>query len=140
MRAKFSSTPTNLAPMSDNVIWIITEPPNPPTVPPPIPGTSRGDQRLNPFGESLAPTSNQRQYAIPVQVDKLEQNMTTFLSNMGRVLNRARQSASEVAGMELEEIELSVEINGEGQVNLLGSGVKASSKGAMTLKFKAKAK
>ena len=126
--------------MSENVIWIVTETPNSPTVPPPIPDTSRGDQRRNPFGESPAPTSNQRQYAIPVQVDKLEQNMTTFLSNMGRVLNRAHQSAVEVAGMELEEIELSVEINGEGQVNLLGSGVKASSKGAMTLKFKAKAK
>jgi len=138
--------------MSDDVIWIVTEPPlvsvNPPAAPPSVPpptapssqDTRRGEERHNPYGESPAPTSNQRQYAIPVQVDKLEQNMTTFLSNMGRVLNRARQSAAEVAGMELEEIELSVEINGEGQVNLLGSGVKASSKGAMTLKFKAKAK
>jgi len=138
--------------MSDDVIWIVTEPPlvsaNPPAAPPSVPpptapssqDTRRGEERHNPFVKSPAPTSNQRQYAIPVQVDKLEQNMTTFLSNMGRVLNRAHQSAVEVAGMELEEIELSVEINGEGQVNLLGSGVKASSKGAMTLKFKAKAK
>ncbi len=138
--------------MSDDVIWIVTEPPlvsvNPPSVPPSVPtpipppaqDTQRGEQRRNPFGDSPAPAPNQPQYAIPVQVDKLEQNMTVFLSNMGRVLNRAHQSAVEVAGMELEEIELSVEINGEGQVNLLGSGVKASSKGAMTLKFKAKAK
>ncbi len=129
--------------MSNNVIWIVTDAPpsalNPPSTLPPIPDTSCDGQRRNPYPpEPPAPKISQR--AIPVRVDQIEQNMTDFLSNMGRVLNPARQSAAEVAGMELEEIELSVEINGEGQVSLLGSGVKASSKGAMTLKFKAKAK
>jgi hypothetical protein len=40
--------------------------------------------------------------------------------------------------MELDEIELSVEVNGEGQLSLLGTGGKAGAKGAMTLKVKAK--
>jgi hypothetical protein len=38
--------------------------------------------------------------------------------------------------MELDEIELSVEVNGEGQLSLLGSGSKLGGKGAITLKFK----
>ena len=40
--------------------------------------------------------------------------------------------------MALEEVELMVEVNGEGQLSLLGTGGKAGAKGAMTLKFKAK--
>ena len=39
-------------------------------------------------------------------------------------------------GMQLDEIELSVEINSEGKVSLFGIGGKAGGKGAMTLKFK----
>jgi hypothetical protein len=62
--------------------------------------------------------------------------MTEFLQLMGRVFRRAKQSATELGGMELDEIELSVEVNGEGQLSLLGSGAKVGSKGAMTLKFK----
>ena len=40
---------------------------------------------------------------------------------------------SEIA---LDEIELSVEINGEGKISLLGNGAKAGGKGAIKLKFK----
>jgi hypothetical protein len=38
--------------------------------------------------------------------------------------------------MQLDEIELSVEINGEGQVSLIGTGTKVGGKGAIKLKFK----
>lgn len=34
------------------------------------------------------------------------------------------------------ELELSVEVNGEGQLSLLGSGTKVGGSGALTLKFK----
>jgi hypothetical protein len=77
---------------------------------------------------------------VPVRVEKLEQGMTEFLQVMGRVISHAKQSAGELAGMELDEIELSVEVNGEGQLSLLGSGGKVGSKGAMTLRFKSVAK
>ena len=40
--------------------------------------------------------------------------------------------------MELDEIELSVEVNCEGQLSLLGSGTKVGGSGAMTLHFKKK--
>ena len=40
--------------------------------------------------------------------------------------------------MQLDELELTVEINGEGQVSLLGTGGKVGTKGAIKLKFKRK--
>ncbi len=72
--------------------------------------------------------------AVKVSADKLEQNMTSFLQVVGRLFSRAEQQAN--SQMQLEEIELSVEINGEGEVKLIGSGVKASGKGAIKLTFK----
>jgi hypothetical protein len=75
--------------------------------------------------------------AVPVKAEKLEQEMKAFVPVMGRVLPQAKDSAKEVRGMTLEEIELSVEVNGEGQVSLFGMGGKVGGKGAMTLQFKA---
>ncbi|GAB4135269.1 MAG: hypothetical protein Fur0046_07910 [Cyanobacteria bacterium J069] len=115
-----------------DVIWVITETPG-------SPGTQTDGQRggwgSNPFGEPGFAGRTQR---TPVPTDALEQNMSSFLSRMGRVLSRARQSAAEVAGMELEEIVLSVEVSGEGQVNLLGTGARLGTSGGMTLTFRAK--
>ena len=40
------------------------------------------------------------------------------------------------SGLELDEVELAVEVNGEGKVSILGTGGKAGGKGGITLKFK----
>jgi len=40
------------------------------------------------------------------------------------------------AGLALDEVELSVEINGQGQVSILGSSGSLSNRGAINLKFK----
>lgn len=114
--------------MSDDVIWVVTE-----------------EERKAPFGtQSYEGSSNpfrepgfarvQRQ-SVPTTL--LEQNMGEFLQRMGRVLTQAKQSASTLAGMTLDEIELSVEINGEGKVSLMGNGASLSTQGAITLRFKA---
>jgi hypothetical protein len=69
-----------------------------------------------------------------VKVTKLKQEMRSFLQAMQETLDEADKSDSR---MRLDEVELSVEINGEGQVSLFGvGGGKAGAKGAMTLKFK----
>lgn len=73
---------------------------------------------------------------IPVSVEKLEQGVDDFLGTMGRVLKKAQAKAGEIGGMELDEIQLSVEVNGEGQLSLLGSGTKVGGSGALTLTFK----
>jgi hypothetical protein len=44
--------------------------------------------------------------------------------------------ATPPAGLALDEVELSVEINGQGQVSILGSSGTLSNRGAINLKFK----
>lgn len=117
--------------MTNDVIYIVTDEPGTPTIPD---GSRDGRRVRNPYDETVEIPI---QRGTPVKVDKLEQGVTEFLQLMGRVFCRAKQSASELGDMELDEIELSVEVNGEGQLSLLGNGAKVGSKGAMTLKFKA---
>ena len=71
----------------------------------------------------------------PVEVDKLKREMRGFLQAMREMLDEAEPPD---AKMRLDEVELSVEINGEGQVSLFGVGGKAGGKGGMTFKFKRK--
>ncbi|MDJ0734981.1 MAG: hypothetical protein QNJ47_13090 [Nostocaceae cyanobacterium] len=69
-----------------------------------------------------------------LEVSKLKQNMSGFLQAMREMLDEADQPSSKI---QLDEVELSVEINGEGQISLFGmGGGKAGGKGAMTFKFK----
>lgn len=73
---------------------------------------------------------------LEIDVQKLEQEMAHFLQVVGRLFHRAEQQTTQKPGIQLDEIELSVEISGEGKVSLIGSGAKAGGKGAITLKFK----
>ncbi|MEH1820048.1 Pepco domain-containing protein [Nostoc sp.] len=71
-----------------------------------------------------------------VEVGKLKQEMKGFLQAMREILEEADEPDSKI---QLDEVELSVEITGEGQISLLGiGGGKAGAKGAMTFKFKRK--
>ncbi len=63
----------------------------------------------------------------------LKRNMSEFLEVVEEAFEKAEKPSSR---MRLEELELAVEINGEAEVSLLGSGGKAGTKGAITLKFK----
>lgn len=117
--------------MADDVIWIVTD--ESPRIA--VPDGSRDGRRDNPFEAPEVVTPLDR-YRVPVKAEKLEQGVAEFLQIMGRVIRRAQQSAIELGEMELDEIELAVEVNGEGQLSLLGSGGKVGGKGAMTLKFK----
>ena len=69
-----------------------------------------------------------------VKVETLEVEMAHLIDVVERLLIRAEnKNNSEIA---LDEIELSVEINGEGKISLLGNGAQAGGKGAIKLKFK----
>lgn len=128
--------------MPDNYIWVVTD-----EVSALNPETTRDGSREQAYAPNPYSNSPQRVSKgvpaeglgrVPVPAAKLEQGLKQFLSVMGRALRQGMESAGDVAGMELEEVELSVEINGEGQVSLMGTGVKTGGKGAMTLKFKKK--
>lgn len=121
--------------MSQDVIWIVTDEMAEPET---VTGERDGNYKGNKYDViDSQPVRSQQQRRIPVSVDKLEQGMADFVSAVGRVLAQTKQSTADVMGMELDEIELMVEVNGEGQLSLLGNGGKAGAKGAMTLKFKA---
>jgi hypothetical protein len=70
-----------------------------------------------------------------LSADDLKQNMGEFLDVVEEAFEKAEKPKS---AMRLEEVELSVEINGKGQVSLLGTGGEAGAKGAIKLKFKRK--
>lgn len=100
--------------------------------PPQIEGEREATRDL---GGSFNPPRTPSALPRGVEVDAatLQREMGNFLVVVDQMFLQAKQQKS---GMQLEEIELAVEINGEGQVSLLGSGVKVAGKGAMTLKFK----
>jgi hypothetical protein len=68
---------------------------------------------------------------VPIDVIALKAQMSGLLKVMGELFEQAEQQS----GMKLNEVELSVEINAEGQVSLIGSGGKIGNKGGITLKF-----
>ena len=96
--------------------------------------------------EPLVPTEGQRGWREEVQkhisrlrevrlpVSQLEQNMAQFLPLIGRLFKQVDQHVDSESAMNLSEVELSVEISGEGEVKLIAGG-KAAGKGAIKLKF-----
>jgi hypothetical protein len=117
--------------MADDVIWIVTDRPLPVELPD---GTKSGGGTGNRFNQPDVETGNPNR--IPVEAKKLQESVTKFLQVMGGVIRNAKHDAGDLGEMELDEIELTVEVNGEGQLSLLGNGGKAGGKGSMTLKFK----
>ncbi len=84
-----------------------------------------------PSDEVELPTSHRQRTRL--KSEDLKKNMGEFLEVVEEAFEKAEKPQSR---MRLEELELSVEINGEGKVSLLGNGGKAGAKGAITLKFK----
>jgi hypothetical protein len=72
---------------------------------------------------------------VRLPISQLEQNMNQFLQSIGRLLEQADKQIDLKSDMKLDEVELSVEISGEGEFKLVAGG-KAAAKGVITLKFK----
>jgi hypothetical protein len=68
---------------------------------------------------------------VPIDALALKAQMGGLLKVVGDLFDQAEQQT----GMKLSEVQLSVEINTEGQVSLVGSGGKVANKGGITLKF-----
>lgn len=121
--------------MSEDFIWLVTyDTPEQQTT-----TGARSGTTSNPFDEEQQTEAVDKK-RVPIKAEKLQAEMAAFLLVIGKVFNEAEQQAIQsVDGsskMQLDEIELSVEVNAEGQVSLLGSGGKVGGKGAITLKFK----
>jgi hypothetical protein len=103
--------------MSEETIWVVTD-----------------DMQDSEARRDYRETDESR--GVEVSVSALEQKMSHFLQSVARIFHKAEQQENQSSGMRLDEIELSVEVNGEGEVKLLGTGGKAGGKGAIKLKFK----
>lgn len=87
-----------------------------------------------------------RRVAVPVQA--IQQNMSQFLSLMGNIFLQAENQAAKTQqtsegqpkpGLQLDQIEMSIEVNGKGEVSLWGiGGGEVGGKGAIKLTFKRK--
>ncbi len=96
----------------------------------------KGNDSKNPWNTPRGSAVEVAAQLKRVSVQKLEAELSKFLKIVGGLFNRAESAIAQETGIKLEEIELSVEITGEGDIKLLGTGVKAGSKGGLTLKFK----
>jgi hypothetical protein len=104
--------------MSEETIWIVTD-------------------------DSIQASDTQRSYrevsqarVVKVPVGTLEHKMAQFLQSVSRLFRQAEQQMTQSPGIQLDEIQLSVEISGEGEIKLIGTGGKTGGKGAIMLKFK----
>lgn len=69
---------------------------------------------------------------VPLDAVALKTQMNGLLRVVSEVFDQANQQTD----LKLDEVELSVEINAQGQVSIMGSGGSLSDKGAIKLKFK----
>jgi hypothetical protein len=90
-------------------------------------------------GSDQGPSFGLPAQAKPTTGNKSHIDAADLKANMGEfldVVEEAFDQAEKSRRMQLEELELAIEISGEGQVSLLGTGGKAGAKGAIKLKFK----
>ncbi len=95
--------------------------------------TTKGEKTAIDSGANYESESGNERKRSRISAENLKQNMKEFLDVVEEAFDSVENPES---GMRLEEAELSVEINGKGQINLLGTGGEAGAKGAILLKFK----
>lgn len=86
------------------------------------------------LAQSAAAKLGLQRKRITLDARLLRDQMSGLLSVVGDLFDQAAQQPH----MKLEELELSVEIDGEGQVNLVGNGARLGNSGGITLKFTAR--
>lgn len=72
---------------------------------------------------------------VELNVSDLERKMASFLQMVSRLFQQAEQQVEPRSGMQLDEVELSVEIGGKGEIKLVAGG-EVNGKGSIKLKFK----
>lgn len=124
--------PKNESAMPEETIWIITAEDTPVT---PDKDAKGNDTYDNPWDARKTITEAATR-GVKVSIEKLETELSHFLQLIGKVFNQAQKQVNQQTGFKLDEVELCVEITGEGEVKLLGTGIKTGTKGGLTLKFK----
>lgn len=117
--------------LEQSTVWIMTEETTETVV---TEGERYGQDIGGGFGaikERVAAVVRQR---VPVPVETLKQQMTGMLQVVTQLFSHV--ATQQQTGMELDEVELSVEVNAEGKLSIVAGGVNMGGKGAIKLKFK----
>lgn len=121
--------------MADNsTIWFVVETETTQTVKEEVRrGGRSGEDTGGGFGQRFKEqVKTVVQQRVPLDAAALKAQINGLL----KVLSDISDEANQQNGLQLDEVELAVEITGEGQVNILGNSGKLGNKGAITLKFK----
>ena len=119
-------------PDDSSQIWIVTEVETTESVEI-LQGERSSDDVGGGFGQRMTEKIKKIvQQRTPLDAAALKVQMNGLLKVLGDISTQANQQS----GLQLDEVELSVEINGEGQVSILGNSGKLGNKGAIKLKFK----
>jgi hypothetical protein len=88
----------------------------------------------NPYGSPTVADEEIKENRV--KAGKLATQMSQFVGVVSHLFNHVQKQVKPEAGIQLDEITLTVEIGSEGEIKLLGTGVKTAGKGAIELKFK----
>lgn len=99
-----------------------------------VKGVRGGDDVGGGFGEAQL-VEQVKTLAKRKRVSLDAQALKAQISSMLAIMDEVFSEASTRTGLQLDEVELSVEINAEGQISIVGNGGKLGNSGGMTLKF-----
>lgn len=119
--------------MSDTIeLWVVAETESEVEV---ETGSRDGDYTGPSFGDRVDRTTKKlismTRKRVPVDVSLLKKQM----NGMMQVVDELFIQSENQTKMQLDEVELKVEINAEGQLSLVGNGGKLGNTGGITLKF-----
>lgn len=113
-----------------------------PTVAVKVEGARDGKDVGGSFREPTRELVGQLQGRVAVPVAQLREQVGQMVGMVAAVFDQADRQVAPPAGLptpdrrlQLEEIELTVEVNAEGQLGILGNGGKLGGKGGIKLKF-----
>ncbi len=116
--------------MSNDQVYIVTETTET------NPTGGRDDQESsNPFDNEPeakpVQVGNKKLKRVPVDAKLLKAQMSGMIATLETLFEEAEHKK----GLSLSEVQLSVEINGKGEVSILGSGATLGNTGAITMTF-----
>jgi hypothetical protein len=119
--------------MDRDIVWIVDEKTEEVDALETIKG-SRGSEWPDAVGGGLGASVKKSKLIkrrVPIDVVSLKAQMNNLLSVVSDIFDQAGQHS----GMSLSEVELTVEINAQGQVSIVGDTRGQDTRGAITLKF-----
>lgn len=113
-------------------LWIVTAEPAKTTVT----GEKSPDGYSPIYGDEPNTTPETQRHRTPVKTEGLKRQMREFVGSVEEIFDEAEHNNTKI---QLDEIELTVEVNAEGEVSLWGlGGTSVGGSAAMTLKFSRK--